>query len=310
MGVYVLFDLSCFVTWVYLIGRMKTAPKTHQPFCAPFILFGNEPQPHHPPQDDRLPDIAVVQTSWYLIGVVDGTLSYDEAGHRHILRAGQTIVSPPGVYRSWDDSTAHYRFLAFDLTPQDCVPVDHIRWRHRGKNVQADGCALWGVDISGPPPEQLLAQAEQAIRWCCDRWWRGVPMRVQAQARLATLIADWLYVASLQQVDSDDRFSVAEFEALRRLPTGFSVNDMAGICGMSRVVFSRQYREARGESPGKFLRRARLELATELLQDPAWTIASVAKHVGYRSAVTFSRSFSEYYGCSPQQWLLANRSSF
>jgi AraC-like DNA-binding protein len=132
-------------------------------------------------------------------------------------------------------------------------------------------------------------------------------MRLQAQARLSRLLADWLSSTIEQHVADHDPMRDVEHEARRRIPTGFNVADMAVHCGMSRARFTLAYQKDRGQSPGAFLRKLRLEIAQELLTDPSWSIKRIAHHVGYQSAVTFARAFHAEYNCSPQQWRNRNQ---
>ena len=257
------------------------------PVVAPFILFGNEPQPHHPRDDDRLDQLPTHARSgcWcrWLMGCwntvkdeVDmccGQASWPY-WHQVCSAAGMIVVLITDL-------------LYLTLQPQSYVP-EGARWHHRDTQCQPNAQQLWSLELATAPPLHLQSQADETLRWCCDRWWRGLVMRLQAQARLAVLLADWLAAAQVPDAGGDI-FDQVEHEARHRLPTGFNVSDMARACGMSRVMFSRQYTVARAESPGKFLRRLRLQLATELLLQPDWSIGRIAKHVGYSSAVTFGR---------------------
>ena len=76
---------------------------------------------------------------------------------------------------------------------------------------------------------------------------------MQAQARLG-LIANWVAPVLQLTTTPHDLFAVADEEARRRLPTGFNVDDMAQVSGMSRIVFTREYTVPRLESPGVYLR--------------------------------------------------------
>ena len=273
-----------------------------QACCGPFILLGNEPQPHHPRTDDRLPERRTLMTSWTLVGVVDGTVECLQGKKRHTLRTGGAILLPPGKSYAFRQSRAHYRFLVFDLIPQRYVEIRKGVWRHTDEQVQPNAQELWGCSLNHAPPAELLSATTATLRFCCDRWWRGVGPRMQAQARLGTFIANWVASVLQSTTTAQDLFAVAEDEAERRLPTGFNVDDMAQVCGMSRVVFTREYSRARGESPGVYLRRLRLEMAAELWKQPGWSLEHLAKHVGYCSSVTFSRAFKKYFGVTPRKW--------
>lgn len=287
------------------------------PWIAPFILRGNEPQPQHPRSDDRLGDEHSHKNTWLLFGVTDGTLEFWERGKRpvsQVLRAGQIMLLHSDKKRYWDESNAHYRFIEFDLIGgfNTYEKRSHSAWQRKEGfpfvGPQPTTSSDWKDYLRELPPTRLTDSAHSTLRWCCDRWWRSEGMRLQAQARLGSLLAEWACDTLDSNSQREDQFTGVEHEARRRIPTGFNVADMAAYAGLSRALFSRLYLQARGRSPGKFLRELRLELAVELLPNPAWPIKRIARHVGYRSAVTFSRAFREAYQCSPQKWRANHRS--
>ena len=120
--------------------------------------------------------------------MVDGALTSIQNGQRATLRVGSIWLYPPQTAIVWEDENAHYRFMVFDMTPQACQSADGLRWFHTTDAPQPRGRTC-GVELSGMPPKHLIAQARETLRSCCDRWWRGLAMRLQAQARLAVLSA-------------------------------------------------------------------------------------------------------------------------
>jgi AraC-like DNA-binding protein len=85
-----------------------------------------------------------------------------------------------------------------------------------------------------------------------------------------------------------------------------SVDDMASAAGLSRAHFSRQFRQAFGESPHAYLLTRRLERAATLLRMTDRSIADICFSVGLQSVGSFTTSFSRTFGQSPA----AYRASF
>jgi AraC-like DNA-binding protein len=82
------------------------------------------------------------------------------------------------------------------------------------------------------------------------------------------------------------------FEAL-------SVDDLARAAGLSRAYFSREFRDAFGESPHAYLLTRRLERAAALLRTTDRSVADVCFSVGLKSVGSFTTSFSRTFGVSP-----------
>jgi len=77
---------------------------------------------------------------------------------------------------------------------------------------------------------------------------------------------------------------------------------LANTVALSRAHFIRSFREAFGETPGRYLQRRRLERAMALLRDTDRPITEICLDVGFTSLGTFSRTFREVIGESPREY--------
>jgi AraC-like DNA-binding protein len=80
----------------------------------------------------------------------------------------------------------------------------------------------------------------------------------------------------------------------------WTVAGLAAAVGVSRAALARRFTELVGEPPMSYLTGWRLDLAADLLRDPAVTLASVATRVGYGSSFALSTAFKRARGISPR----------
>jgi AraC-like DNA-binding protein len=85
-----------------------------------------------------------------------------------------------------------------------------------------------------------------------------------------------------------------------------TVDDLARAAGWSRAHFSRQFRQAFGDSPHGYLLTRRLERAAALLRGTEMTVADICMAVGLNSVGSFTTSFVRMFGRTP----IAYRESF
>jgi len=78
--------------------------------------------------------------------------------------------------------------------------------------------------------------------------------------------------------------------------------DLEGLCHdlrISRRSLNRRFRAATGGTPGQYVRRVRMRLASELLRGTDLSIAQVAARVGYEDAGHFATLYRRLTGRSP-----------
>ena len=81
-----------------------------------------------------------------------------------------------------------------------------------------------------------------------------------------------------------------------------NIDVIASQFGMGRTNFYRKVRELMGMSPNDYLRKCRMERASELLQTTELNVGEVCAQVGIPDAQYFSRVFKAYYGVSPSSY--------
>lgn len=82
----------------------------------------------------------------------------------------------------------------------------------------------------------------------------------------------------------------------------WSLASMAAAAGMSRSAFAAAFKAHVDNTPAEYLVRWRVALAQGLLRDGK-SIKLAADQLGYASAASLSRAFTQAVGLSPRRWL-------
>ena len=95
-------------------------------------------------------------------------------------------------------------------------------------------------------------------------------------------------------------------KALAAMHTGpeqpWSLEQLAGVAGMSRARFANYFHETTGVTPLDYLTDWRLSIAQSLLKQRK-SLKLIAPMVGYSDPVALARVFSRRVGVSPSKWL-------
>ncbi len=101
---------------------------------------------------------------------------------------------------------------------------------------------------------------------------------------------------------ADARLSKALEAMYLRPEREWSLDELAGLSGMSRARFATRFREAVQATPGEHLAACRVAKAQQLLRQGD-RLKSVAEAVGYASASALTRAFTRVVGTAPAQWM-------
>lgn len=111
-------------------------------------------------------------------------------------------------------------------------------------------------------------------------------------------------VESVELSKEDERFrrKLERIVNARMRNPNLNIDVIASQFGMGRTNFYRKVRELMGMSPNDYLRKCRMERASELLQTTELNVGEVCAQVGIPDAQYFSRVFKAYYGVSPSSY--------
>ncbi len=88
---------------------------------------------------------------------------------------------------------------------------------------------------------------------------------------------------------------------------GFTVTILAEEVGMSVSQLNRKLNGTINQSAGKLIRSTKLDYASQLLKSKAGNITEVAYKIGFSDTPSFTHSFKEKFGCTPSEYLKANK---
>ena len=81
------------------------------------------------------------------------------------------------------------------------------------------------------------------------------------------------------------------------------LDQLASIASLSKFHFIRVFQDCVGESPMRYLKRTRMERAGSLVKhETDLSVFEIAYRCGFNSAQSFSREFSNKFGCAPRSY--------
>ena len=87
------------------------------------------------------------------------------------------------------------------------------------------------------------------------------------------------------------------------------IGDLAAFVGLDRKFLTSLFKRSIGMPPQQYLLKYRMEKACVLLRNGHYSIAEVARSVGYQDALLFSKMFKKTVGTSPSDYRELGRKS-
>jgi AraC-like DNA-binding protein len=247
----------------------------------------------------------------FFTGTLCKTVQYPDVGHLHFLKDGKlTLVQTGQSDLQVDEPTLLFfprgRVHSFVVSPE------------RGADLVCATVELGGTEgnpIGQGLPELVilpLASHPTLIPVCNLLLGEAFSERGGRQEALDRLF-DYLLILIVRHVVesggvstgvlaglADPRLAKA-LTAMHEAPKkSWTLDDLAGIAGMSRTRFAEHFRTRIGQTPIDYLTVWRMTVACQLLARGK-PVKSVALQVGYQSAAAFSRVFSRVTGQAPRK---------
>ncbi|HET7850900.1 MAG TPA: AraC family transcriptional regulator [Pseudolabrys sp.] len=253
----------------------------------------------------------------FFIGKLCQTAQFTDGGHLHLLKGGElTVVQTGKGDLQVDEPTLLFfprgRVHSFAVNPK------------RGADLVCATVELGGAEGNpigrGLPELVVLPLASHpALAPVCDLLLgEAFSERSGRQAALDRLF-DYLLILIVRHVVESGRVAsgvlagladprlAKALTAMHEAPKkSWTLDDLAGIAGMSRTRFAEHFRARIGQTPIDYLTVWRMTVACQLLAKGK-PVKSVALQVGYESAAAFSRVFSRVTGQAPRVARTASR---
>jgi transcriptional regulator GlxA family with amidase domain len=86
------------------------------------------------------------------------------------------------------------------------------------------------------------------------------------------------------------------------LADDLSTVTLAAVAGVSARHLSRLFRSEVGETPGRYVRHARVRTAAAMLTSSTEAVTVVARRCGFNSSEALRQAFAATYGVSPSRY--------
>ena len=94
------------------------------------------------------------------------------------------------------------------------------------------------------------------------------------------------------------------------ITNNISVEELAFLCNVSLSTFKRRFAKIFGTSPNKWILLKRMEIAKQLLQNNNEKPGNIFYKIGYENHSSFTKSFKQTFGLTPQDFQKKNLNVF
>ena len=248
----------------------------------------------------------------FFTGNLCQTAQFTDEGHLHLLKGGALTVAQAGqVDLQLNEPTLLFfprgRVHHFTVNPD------------RGADLVCATVELGGAEGNpigqGLPELVVLPLASHpALAPVCDLLVGEAFSERGGRQAAADRLIDYLLILIVRHVVESGRVATGvlagladprlakALTAMHEVPKkSWTLEDLAGIAGMSRTRFAEHFRTRIGQTPIDYLTVWRMTVARQLLAKGK-PVKSVALQVGYQSAAAFSRVFSRVTGQAPRKF--------
>lgn len=219
-----------------------------------------------------------------------GALKIDDDTHR--IHPGQAFLVriPDNHVYYFPAESSHWEFVFIMLYGSEVHRIyENIYQQH--------GCIL---DIN---PESIL------IKQLIEMYHEALKNQIHDtyhSAHLAYRFCMELQRWSLNLDRKQNMYPLSVQKALEFMCTHYhenlSLEDIALASGLSKHHFGRVFQKYMNDTPGRYLIKKRIEMASKLLLDTDLTNREVADQTGFTDANYFCKVFRDYIGTSPQNY--------
>lgn len=222
--------------------------------------------------------------NWRAFAVEDGSFTYSIGGVEGTASAGQVVICPPYTpFARHNEKEISFHFFIFQWGEHE---LKQLALSYRNQYRFFSSLTLLSNST------QLIANEQSRQRWRNHLFRDLILLHATEQLELPS------------KNDQLDDPLMAQARAIIELQftQPLSIEEVADRIGLSPVQLSRRFRKTFGMNPSDFIRKLRLDKATELLNQTHLSIEEIAERCGYSSGFYFSRVFSQKMNMSPSHF--------
>lgn len=244
-----------------------------------------------------------------LILVLDGIEALEMKGHKYLIKQDDFVIITPGtrhIVYSVDNLT--YFCFHFNIDyPEFILRLERYNVTYYEKDSEINR-------IIHPFILQLLKLLNEKAN---DKKNEEADHKLQIQIILAQILYNLnkCFSASLPSINSD-KLQIAN-EILENIKSLFMeqvfspeytesktnfIEDAIKRADVSINYGTKLFKEAFGETPGKYLATLKRKYAEQMLSTPNFSIQTISLHLGYSSVTNFSRQFKRWTNISPSEY--------
>ena len=109
-------------------------------------------------------------------------------------------------------------------------------------------------------------------------------------------------ILPISRPHADQKIRQVEDYLQANFSKALSIDELAGLVGMSRRNFLRRFKAATGSMPGSYLQMFRVAAARQMLEESTTSVQRVGSSVGYDNVTFFRQVFRRYTGVTPAEY--------
>ncbi|MCP1419154.1 AraC-like DNA-binding protein [Pseudomonas laurylsulfativorans] len=229
--------------------------------------------------------------------VTEGIQRHRSKGESFLLGPGRIALMPPGeIHDGVSEGGGAYTLKTFRLSQALVASItEEISGRPRG--LELAGMLLENRGLVGN------------LRGLHDAMQQAVgPGSLAVQTQWITLFEGLLRQSrTILPETIPGSLSALQWSRVRdycfsHIGERITLDDLAGLCGLGRFPFLKQFKRTVGMTPHAWLLRLRLERACGLLSRSGQPIIDVAHAVGFYDQSHFNRAFRQAFGVAPSRY--------
>lgn len=239
----------------------------------------------------------------YFAFILSGEIKYHHGDRQYIARQGDSLFVRKGAYIASQHGAGEYCAVIIFLTDEF---IHSVVTKYRSAVAKQVPDHAQGNESVFPIPvdESLSAYFHSLLSYFTKETAPGEELlRLKFEEVVLNVLSNRQNPALANCMSSmNDCGKIPLREVMERsfmLP--MSLDEYARLSARSLSAFKADFKEVYGMSPGKWLIRARIQYARQLIETSGETIAEIASKSGFKNTTHFVKVFKETYGVSPLQ---------